>query len=521
MNKVFLIISVLALCMSAHAATIAYWNFEDGTPDVAMNPTTTTGQIGTHDISGNGRHMYAWDNYYGPLFSSLRDTPTGIGLSSRHDGHRDGYCFDAGLVAWSPSVWTIEFSFKLDNIAGWQTLIGRDDWAVYNGANIDVGAALYIQKNGQNNAIRLDFATASGERYHLDSTLVPVAGQWYNFAIVGEGDTISMYADHLDGNGFQAAGTHTLTAGKNHALLATGTWTFGRGWYNGNQADKIFGNLDDIRFSDVALTPDQFIHSKYAMLPDPAQNAANVPTSQKTLSWTNRDNVNVCQVYFGKNISEPNSLNYKSVLTLIGRVDNPAKTSSIEIPANMALAAGDVCYWVVDGYRNSAPPVEPNLPGLLWTFKVNNNRVPVVSAGADQGVWLGMNGTAGEVTAALNGTVTDDGLPNPPAALTLVWTQVSGPAVTISPDNTAKTTVMVAETGTYEFKLSATDGEFSAEDTVVIYVGASACRASHMMPGASGYLVYDTNMDCVVNLVDFADFAAAWLSCTDTLANCK
>ena len=329
-----------------------------------------------------------------------------------------------------------------------------------------------------------------------------------------------MYADRLDGNEFQNVGTFNLTPGLDHALKATGTWTFGRGWFGGSQADAILGNLDDIRFSDVALTPDQFIHSKYAMLPVPAQNAPNVPTSLNTLSWTNRDNVDVCQVYFGKN-TEPNSLNYKTVLTLIGRVDNPEKNSSIAIPGNMALAEGDVCYWVVDSYRNSAPPEEPNLPGLIWTFKVNNNDVPVVSAGPDQGLWLGMNGTPGEVTVALNGTATDDGLPNPPGALTLLWTQVSGPTVTISPDNTASTTVTLTETGTYEFRLSATDSEFSAEDTAVIYVGANACSASHMMAGAPGYSAYDFNQDCLVNLVDFADFAAGWLNCTDSLANCQ
>jgi hypothetical protein len=523
MKKAFVIISVLILCMGAHAATLAYWNFEDGTPNAPMNPKAGDGvaQIGTRDISGNNRHMWAYNDFYGPLFSSLHDTPTGIGLSSRHDGHRDGYCFDSVLQAWSPSVWTIEFSFRLGDLTGWRTMIGRDGWAVYNGTNIDVGAALYIQKNGENNAIRLNFATASGERISLDSTLFPALNQWYHFAIVANGDTINMFADRLDGNEFQSVGSFNLTPGRSHALLATGTWSFGRGWWNNNLTDQIVGNLDDIRLSDVALTPDQFIHSRYAYNPTPAVNAPNVPASQKTLSWTNRDNVKVCQVYFGKNVAEPNSVDYKKVLTLIGRIDNPAKTSSIEIPANMAPAAGDVCYWVVDSYRNSAPPAEPNLPGLLWTFKVNNNRVPVVNAGVDQGAWLGMNGTSGEATVTLDGTVTDDGLPNPPAALTLLWTQVSGPAVTISPDNAAKTTVKLTEIGTYEFKLSATDSEFSAEDTVVIFVGANPCLASHMIPNAPGYSAFDSNRDCTVNLLDFADLAAAWLNCTDTLANCK
>jgi hypothetical protein len=210
---------VLAICVAipASAATILYYNFEDGTPGVPMNQTGTTGQIGSMDISGNNRHMYAWDTTYGPWFSALHDTATGIGLSSKHNA-QDGYCFDPGLVAWSPGVWTIEFSFKLDNLSGWRTIIGRDGWATYNGQNIDVGAALYIQKNGIDNKIRLDFATVSGERYHLDSTLVPVVGQWYHFAIVGDGDTINMYADKLDGNEFQNVGTHTPTSGLNHEI---------------------------------------------------------------------------------------------------------------------------------------------------------------------------------------------------------------------------------------------------------------------------------------------------------------
>ncbi|MBN1818810.1 MAG: LamG domain-containing protein [Sedimentisphaerales bacterium] len=258
MEKVCVILSVLFVAAGLHAGTIAHWNFEDGTPDTPMNSTGTTGQIGTADISGNGHDMYAWDDYWGPMFSSAGETPTGFGLSSEHDGHRDGYTL-SNLSAWSTSTYTIEFAFKLDDLAGWKTLIGRDGWAQYNGQNIDIGAALYIQKNGENNAIRFDFATVSGERYHLDSTLVPAAGQWYRMAIVGDGDQINMFVDSLDGSGFQAAGEHALTEGMDHALLATGNWTFGRGWHNGNFVDHIVGNLDDIRFSDVALTPAEFI----------------------------------------------------------------------------------------------------------------------------------------------------------------------------------------------------------------------------------------------------------------------
>jgi hypothetical protein len=81
-----------------------------------------------------------------------------------------------------------------------------------------------------------------------------------------------MYADQFDGAGFQNIGSLTMDAGIDHSLRPTGNWTFGRGWYNGNFVDHIDGNMDNIRFSDEALTMDQF-------LPEPATSASNYITS--------------------------------------------------------------------------------------------------------------------------------------------------------------------------------------------------------------------------------------------------
>ncbi len=55
--------------------------------------------------------------------------------------------------------------------------------------------------------------------------------------------------------------------------------------------------------------------------------------------------------------------------------------------------------------------------GLL---AVTGNAPPVVNAGADQSIVL-------PTTATLTGIVTDDGNPNPPGAVTRIWTKVSGP----------------------------------------------------------------------------------------------
>mgnify|MGYP001070366773 CR=1 FL=1 len=243
----------------ASGTTILHYDFEDGTPGAPMNDfpvTQQNGTVGTADLSGNGYDMLAWDDDYGPYFSQLGDTPTGVGLSSYHDGNSDGYCPSPGLVAWSPSAWTMELSFKYDNADGWQTLIGRDDWTGIDG---DIAASMYVQSNGIDNAMRITFATVSDERYTLDSSLIPDMGQWYHLAVIAEGDQLDMFADQFDGNGFQNIGTLPMVEGVDHSLRPTGTWSFGRGWYNGGLVDQIRGNIDNVRFSDEALTTSQLI----------------------------------------------------------------------------------------------------------------------------------------------------------------------------------------------------------------------------------------------------------------------
>lgn len=253
--------AVVGVVMAAKAATVAHWDFDSAVsgspiPLGSMAQGASGGVAAIPDLSGNGYIMYAWDDYWGPEWSAWGDTPTGVGYSSLHDGHDDGYVFAPGLVNWQPLAWTIELSVKLNNLGGWRTMIGRDG---STGIPNDLAAAFYFQNNGIDNRFRINFSTVGGQRYILDSDFVPQAGQWYHLAAVSDGATLQMWADKLDGNGFQLVGSLTLNPANDNRPRATGTWTFGRGWYNGNFVDHIVGNLDNIRFSEAALTPAQLI----------------------------------------------------------------------------------------------------------------------------------------------------------------------------------------------------------------------------------------------------------------------
>ena len=94
---------------------------------------------------------------------------------------------------------------------------------------------------------------------------------------------------------------------------------------------------------------------------------------------------------------------------------------------------------------------------------------PTVSAGNNQTITLPVD------TVSLDGTVSDDGLPNPPATVTTAWSKVSGPGTVTFTDSTAIDTIATFSTfGSYVLRLSADDSELVGTDDVTITVNPTA-----------------------------------------------
>ncbi|NND01617.1 MAG: hypothetical protein HKN91_02420 [Acidimicrobiia bacterium] len=92
------------------------------------------------------------------------------------------------------------------------------------------------------------------------------------------------------------------------------------------------------------------------------------------------------------------------------------------------------------------------------------NQAPTVNAGSDQSIML-------PASATLNGTVNDDGLPNPPGSLTTTWSKISGPGtVTFGNPSAVDTSASFSTDGEYVLRLTADDGEFAISDTVTVTV---------------------------------------------------
>ncbi|MDG4555809.1 MAG: hypothetical protein P9F19_00215 [Candidatus Contendobacter sp.] len=102
---------------------------------------------------------------------------------------------------------------------------------------------------------------------------------------------------------------------------------------------------------------------------------------------------------------------------------------------------------------------------ITLTAPPPTNQAPQVNAGGDQTITLPVN----QVT--LTGTVTDDGLPNPPGAVTITWSKDSGPGtVTFGNAHAASTTATFGVDGVYVLRLTATDRALPASDTVQVTV---------------------------------------------------
>ncbi len=104
---------------------------------------------------------------------------------------------------------------------------------------------------------------------------------------------------------------------------------------------------------------------------------------------------------------------------------------------------------------------------VVVTANAAGNQLPSVNAGPDQAITL-------PSVANLNGTVSDDGQPVPPGAVTTSWSQVSGPGTVTFGDTAAVDTgASFSSAGVYTLRLTANDGAVSAFDDVVLTVNAA------------------------------------------------
>jgi len=127
-----------------------------------------------------------------------------------------------------------------------------------------------------------------------------------------------------------------------------------------------------------------------------------------------------------------------------------------------------------DPYENDGKLYEISFPGTPFGGPGTQvNQRPNMTAGAAQVIPFTASCSSSTVQpcTTLNGIALDDGLPDPPALLTLNWSRVSGPGtVDFGNPNAAETTASFSAEGVYVLRLTADDSELSTSDEVQITV---------------------------------------------------
>jgi hypothetical protein len=311
-------------------------------------------------------------------------------------------------------------------------------------------------------------------------------------------------------------------------VLGSGTWETPNGSVvthtinlAGNGSETLTLSLQQISGHTAYLAMDNLTFSENFsyLVPDPFNSETDVRTDLAdrnvpgAISWDYINDPNISQivgydVYFDAN----------EVLVTTG-------SPSVKVANNQSNASyiptldwGKTYYWRVDMnvYFDFIPSTDPNtVVGPVWSFTTKQeDAAPVVNAGDNILTTLALASPPNALV--LDGSVTDDYS----SPLTIKWEAFE---VTLGGGLTTKvvfadatdprTAVTISEAGTYILQLTATDNNGSFSDQMEIVVFEDACLAKK----ATGTWVanyYDRNGDCIVDLEDFAIFAAEWLNST-------
>ncbi|MGZ8900282.1 MAG: lamin tail domain-containing protein, partial [Limisphaerales bacterium] len=112
----------------------------------------------------------------------------------------------------------------------------------------------------------------------------------------------------------------------------------------------------------------------------------------------------------------------------------------------------------------------------------DGNRLPIVNAGAD----ISLVSASFPVLTNITALATDDGLPNPPAAITYSWTQSSGPGPVQIQNGTQPTaSFSFPGVGVFILKLTVSDGEYSVSDEVSVSISRPLAAKTLIPRGAT------------------------------------
>ena len=271
MKRTIALLTLLGLVGTASASTIAYWRFEDGTAGTEHPGDKDDWYV---DSSGNGNHLSSWWDESRPMATTVRpfttvpqtgaannlalDFDNGTGGTEGLDdlgtfGNGGGKMIDTYSFV---NGWTMEATFKARDIDHWQVVLGKDGKP---GAGAEQTFSFKLAPSAESFGIRC-LVIKNDLNFDFIDTVDIMADEWYSIAATYDNSEFKVFLKGESDADYVLQGSLTRTEG---IMLGNasfgGTWTVGRGMWDSNPSDFFNGEIDEVRISDTALDPSEFI----------------------------------------------------------------------------------------------------------------------------------------------------------------------------------------------------------------------------------------------------------------------
>ncbi len=252
----------------------AYWRFEEGSNFSSVNFSTPNSVLD----SINQNHLSAFAANTSPAYTNdVPPTPLKSGLPNTlaldfipHTGGGDDLFtafnpsnpsiskINNGIIA-AGGGFTLEAAFKPNNPGTFAAIASKEGRP--GGSRPE--QTLELKTRGDTSLLQIELWDGSGNLKQVSSLAPLNVSQWYYAAVVDTGSTLSLYLDSNNGSGYQLQGSVPVSGAFYQAVPANpswdNSWTVGRGQYNGAPADWFDGVIDEVRLSNTALSPSQFL----------------------------------------------------------------------------------------------------------------------------------------------------------------------------------------------------------------------------------------------------------------------
>ena len=176
---------------------------------------------------------------------------------------------------------TVEVAFKMDTVAGFQAIMGKDGKPLGDMMGEDDSPVPPFKvlvrgdgfPGGTPNQLFIEWidgdGTLNSDVHFLASGETVVPDQWYHVAVTINATDAALWVAGETGR-YQLKDTVSgdfAGPGGNVLVSEPLGWSIGRGMFNNNVADWADAHIDEARISDMVLTRDEFL---FNAIPEPA-----------------------------------------------------------------------------------------------------------------------------------------------------------------------------------------------------------------------------------------------------------